>query len=165
MAYKKLFGLVLVAMALPAVQATWQLDAFTDLLAEPSLTNVLMLFFWQIYTWASPFLLGTLSPLLKFLYDEGSLSIDAGTATFVVPMAVLLGFAGVSTWEAFEDNVFSIVTKVALEYVATFAPQFIPLELSFPESMTAPTYSDTEISIATNLMLTSFIPSLADTAM
>ena len=69
---KALFGLVAMAMFASQARASFMLENFIVFLDDPSLDNLFLLMFWQIWSLFVPWLAGPIYVLLYYIWYHGS---------------------------------------------------------------------------------------------
>ena len=99
MSFKLILVLVAFALIASTANASMMLDRLDAFLVSPSLDTFIKLVFTQLWGFFAPFVAGPLEVVLKYVWDNGAISLtyDGGSVTVTYPAA--LGFVGVGNFD------------------------------------------------------------------
>mmetsp|Transcript_19799 Transcript_19799/g.24464 ORF Transcript_19799/g.24464 Transcript_19799/m.24464 type:complete len:121 (-) Transcript_19799:89-451(-) len=94
------------------------LEKFEDFTADPTYDTFIILVCYQFWGFLSPFLKGVLDVVLKYIWDEGAISVNITTSTTVsVGYAQALGFVGIGNLTQLTDLFMEIMPKIFVNQI------------------------------------------------
>ena len=112
---KALFGLVAMAMIASQARASFQLENFIVFLDNPSLENLYLLLFWQIWSLFVPLIGGPVYVLLYYIWYYGTApSITYNSITYTLSYRVIFGFAGIGNFNQIFELFMGLAPKIGI---------------------------------------------------
>ena len=146
---KALIGVVAMAMIASQARASFMLENFIVFLDSPSLDNLFLLIFWQIWSLFVPLFAGPIYVLLYYIWNHATApSVTYNSISYTLSYATIFGFAGIGNF----DQIFELFMGLAPKIGINLAVQSNLLGSSATKS-----YSSTETELLTQFGLKSAV--------
>ena len=99
MATKLFTALLVCAMLASTAQASDALNAFEDFLSSPGYDTGVLLLFFQLWAFTSPFLRGPLEVVMNWIWNKGTASFEVDGTSLTLKYSTLLSAIGIGSYD------------------------------------------------------------------
>ena len=114
MANKLLLGVLALAMIASTASASRFMDAFIVTADDPTVNNLIIQVFDQIWFFAMPIAAGPMYLMFNYVWENATQETDVNGTMYDFKLSELLAYAGVGNFDMFFDLILSIGYKFAL---------------------------------------------------